>query len=156
MLKIFAMTFALLGYGAAQAQETKIDIKVPGYTEADVQVAIDQFRRNCRPLGAEFWGDVEEISAQIYKEYAEHRLARGWTTTMSLALKFSRDPKYGPAFASGTGVLAGQTLHYDLGGGITPGFLAIKRSSQYLCGLAFSHDGDQLFVPVEGLKFLDR
>lgn len=139
-----------------QAQEIKIDIKVAGYTEADVKVALDQFRRNCQPLGGEFWGDVTEVRVDVFKEFAPHRIARGWKNTMSLMIAYSDNPKFGPSFASGAGRLAGYTLHFDLGGGETPGFFASKRSSQYLCGLSYSDKGEDLFVAVPGLKFLDK
>ncbi len=107
-------------------------------------------------MGHEFWSDVTEISVEIAEETADHRLARGWKNTLFLSLKYADNPQVGPAYASGTGVLAGHTLHYDIGGGETPGFLATKRSSQYLCGLPFNTNGNSIFVDVPQFKFLDR
>lgn len=141
---------------AAVAQEIKVDIKVPGYTEADAMVAIDIFRRNCRPLGAEFWSDVASVEVTISEEYAPYRQAHLWKNSIELRLKYSDDPQVGPAYASGAGVLAGHTLSYFLGGGEDPGFFVPKKSSQYLCGLSFSEKGDDLFVSVPALKFVDR
>lgn len=151
-----ALLAALSLGGKSNAQETKIDIRVPGYTEADAAVAIDLLRRNCQPLGGEFWGDVSAVQIEVFKEYAPHRLARGWQNTMTVMLTYAKEPKYGPSYASGAGVLAGHTLHFDLGGGETPGILVAKRSSQYLCGLAFDQRGDAIFVDVPEMKFLDR
>lgn len=141
---------------AAQAQEIKLDLRVPGYTDADAEVAINLLRQNCRPLGDAFWGDITSIQVEVYKEFAPHRLARGWGKTMTVMLTYSRDPQYGPTYASGAGVLAGHTLHFDLGGGETPGMLIAKRSTQYLCGRAFDEQGNDIFVDVPGMKFLDR
>lgn len=138
-----------------RAEDVKIEIEGDGFSQADAQFVLEKFRRNCRPLGKEFWSDVTEVKFAIADETAEHRLARGWTMGVHLTLKYSDQPLVGPSFASGTGVLAGHTLHYDLGGGKTPGFLATKRSSQYLCGLSFDTKGNSLFVPVPEFEFLD-
>lgn len=153
---MLALVALVAGASVADAQAIDVKIKVPGYSEADALEAIDLFRQACRPLGGEFWGDVTAIAVTIDKEYADHRLALGWDNTLSLELSYSDDPQYGPASASGTGVLAGHTLHYDLGGGKKPGFLASKRSSQYLCGLPFDANGNDVFVGVPQLKVLDR
>ncbi len=141
--------------GTSRAQDIDIDIKAPGYTDADAMVAIDIFRRKCQPLGGEFWGDVTSIQVEISEESANYRRARGWKNSVWLRLNYSQDPKFGPSFASGAGVLAGHTLHYFLGGGETPGFFASKQSSQYLCGLSFA-EGKDIFVDVPEFKFLDR
>ena len=136
------------------SQDLKISIRAAGYSEADVRAALTVFRNACRPLGTEFWDDVEEVTVNIQKEVADHRLARGWDPSFQLALKYAENPKRGPSFASGTGVLAGHTLHYSLGGGRTPGYLASKRSSQYLCGLAISPNGEDVFQSVQALDIL--
>lgn len=141
---------------AAAAQEVKVDIQVPGYTDADAMVAIDIFRRNCRPLGDEFWSDVTSVEVTISEEYAPYRQAQLWKNSIELRLKYSDDPRVGPSYASGTGVLSGHTLYYYLGAGVEPGFFASKRSSQYLCGLPFSEKGEDIFVSVPQLIFLDR
>lgn len=150
------LAFFFVAALSAQASEIEMTISAEGYSEADATAALDTFRRNCRPLGYEFWSDVTNIKVEIVDELAPHRLARGWHANVHLALKYSDDPQVGPAFASGTGVLAGHTLHYDLGGGSTPGYLASKQSSQYLCGLSFNANGDDVFEGVPELKFLDR
>lgn len=147
---------ALLLGGQSNAQEIKFDMRVPGYTESDATVAIVLLRRNCRPLGKEFWEDVVEITATFNEETAEHRRAHGWQNSLLLQVRYADEPRYGPSYASGTGVLAGHTLYFHLGGGDRPGFFVSKRSSQYLCGLPFNDQGADLFVDVPSMKFLDR
>lgn len=141
---------------AVTASDLTVDIKSSKYSKEDAADIVAMFRRNCRPLGNEFWADVGEVNVSISDEYAEHRLARGWTTNIHLSIKYSDNPNTGPAYAAGTGVLAGHTLHYDLGGGSSPGYLATKRSSQYLCGLSISDDGSDVFEPVPEFSALDR
>lgn len=141
---------------AVAAQEIRVDIKVPGYTESDAMTAIDIFRRNCRPLGTEFWSDVTSIEVVIGEELAPYRQAHLWKNSIELRLKYSDQPQAGPSYASGLGVLSGHTLSYFLGGGDDPGFFAGKRSSQYLCGLSFAENGDDIFVSVPELKMVDR
>lgn len=154
--KLGLILAAVFASSSASAQQVTVNLNAPGYTQADVDKAIDQFRRNCLPLGGEFWGDVTAIEATIGEETAVYRQARGWKNSLTLRLQYSEDPKSGPSLASGAGVLAGHSLFYILGGGETPGFFASKRSSQYLCGLSFNDAGDDMFVDVPELKFLDR
>lgn len=154
-----ALTFAglvVLTSANSEARDIKISVKAPEYRTEYVEAIINRFREACQPLGTEFWDDVEEVSVDIRTEVAQARLDRGWSTSFSLALKYSNNPSRGPSYASGTGVLAGQTLHYYLGGGRTPGYLAVKRSSQYLCGLPISQNGEYVFRAAPALKMLDR
>lgn len=141
---------------APASAEIRINVKAAGYTNSDAITALDLFRRNCRPLGDEFWDDIVDAEVEITEETAPYRLQRGWKTNIHLALKYSETPLHGPSFASGAGVLAGHTLHYDIGGGLTPGFLASKRSSQYLCGLSYDDRGNDVFVPVPEFSSLDK
>jgi hypothetical protein len=141
---------------SARADDITVVVNVEGYSEADAITALNTFRQNCRPLGDQFWNDVTEARVEVDEETANHRLSRGWKANVHLALKYADNPQVGPATASEAGVLAGHTLHYDLGGGQTPGFLASKRSSQYLCGLAVDPNGGDVFASVPALKFLDR
>lgn len=152
VLLVGALSFAT----CAHADDPKISIKSEGYTRDDAIVAVEVFRRHCKPLGDQFWSDIEEVSVEIFDEYAPHRLEKGWKHTVHLALKYSDNPKSGPAYGEGTGVLAGHTLHYDIGAGITPGFFASKRSSKYLCGVPLEPTGSDVFTPVSEFKFLDR
>lgn len=156
MLKfiVWAVAAALFG-SVASAQQVTVKLIAPGYTQADVEKAIGLFRRNCLPLGGEFWGDVIEIEATLAEETALYRQERGWKNSITLRVQYSDDPKFGPSIASGAGVLAGHSLFYILGGGDTPGFFASKRASQYLCGQSFSDRGDDLFTEVPELSFLD-
>jgi len=152
----FAVVAMTAWHGAAGAQEVNVEIKVPGYTEADAMVAIDIFRRNCRPLGDEFWSDVTSVEVTIGEEQAPYRQAHLWKNSIELRLKYSDDPQVGPSYASGAGVLSGYTLTYYLGGGEEPGFFVKGKTSQYLCGLSYSEEGKDIFVSVPQLKFVDR
>lgn len=158
MLKSVAlgMVIALATAQGAASADLNVKINVPGYTEKDAEAVIDLFRQNCRPLGDAFWSDVTKVEATFGEEYADYRQAHGWRNSLLLQLHYSEDPQDGPTVATGPGVLAGQTLYYVLGGGDEPGFFASKRASQYLCGLSFSGNGDDLFVSVPELGFLDR
>ncbi|MBP2558357.1 hypothetical protein J2857_001108 [Neorhizobium galegae] len=97
---------------------------------------------------------VTKVEADVFEEYAGHRLKRGWKYTLQLAVHYVDAPKVGPAFSEEAGVLSGHVLQYDLGGGQTPGFLAAKRSSQFLCGVPIDHKGSDVFVPVPQFAFL--
>lgn len=155
MIYALVLIFCML-VTVGQAQEITIEHKVPGYTEADAMVAINLLRRNCLPLGNEFWPDVVQITATFEEEQAEQRKALGWVNSLLLQIRYSDEPSSGPGYASGVGVLAGQTLYFQLGGGNRPGFFVSKRSSQYLCGLSFDDNGADLFVDVPDLKFIGR
>ncbi|MCQ1836223.1 hypothetical protein [Neorhizobium galegae] len=150
---VFALTsFAVAG--TASAEQLQVTIKAGRITKADVVEAVRIFREKCRPLGDAAWEDVTKVEADVFEEYAGHRLKRGWKYTLHLAVHYADAPKVGPAFSEEAGVLSGHVLHYDLGGGQTPGFLAAKRSSQFLCGVPIDHKGSDVFVPVPQFAFL--
>lgn len=152
---IFLSLLGFLPVSAASADTFTVSIEAPGYSEQDVRKAIDIFRSKCQPLGGEVWSDLTEVKAEIEVETARHRLDRGWTNTLHLALRYSETPLVGPVFDEEAGVLTGHVLHYDIGGGQSPGFLAGKRSSQFLCGLPIE-GGRDVFVSVPEFSFLDR
>lgn len=140
----------------ANASEISVTREGADYQTVNVEAAIAQFRKSCRPLGTDFWKDIENVSVEIKKEVVPARLKRGWNTSFHVSLKYADRPASGPVFASEAGVLAGQTLHYYLGGGSTPGYVAVKRSSQYMCGLDTNDRGLDVFGAVPALKMLDR
>lgn len=159
MLKKLLVLLALgASFNPALAESPQVEIKIgaAGYSEADARLALETFRRNCRPLGDDFWSDVENVTIEIKEESAPYRIAMGWKTSLHLALTYSQNPQFGPRFASGPGLLAGHTLHYYVGGGSNPGFLSGKKSAQYLCGQAFHPNGDDTFVAVPEFSALDR
>lgn len=158
MRKVAAIAAIMITFfqGSIAAQERKIDIKVPGYTEADAMVALELLRANCRPLGDRFWPDVTAVEVTIGEEHAPYRQVHQWNNSIEIRLKYSDDPQVGPSYASGAGVLSGYTLTYYLGGGEEPGFFVKGKTSQYLCGLSYSEEGKDIFVSVPQLKFVDR
>jgi len=158
MLARFLVAASIFGglVVAAQAQTIAVDIKVRGFTKGDVDKAIDVFRQNCQPLGGKGWSDISKVEAEVSEEYAPHRTAKGWKTTVFLKLRLSNDPKIIPAADRDAGVIAGQTLHYAIGGGTSPGYFATKRSSQLLCGLPVNDRGGDEFKAVPAFSFLER
>lgn len=146
----------LLVATACLAGDMKVSVETPEFDKAKAPAIIEAFKDACRPLGSDYWDDIEEVSLEVKKEVVSDRQSRGWTTSFHLALKYSEHPTHGPAFAPGIGVLAGHTLHYQLGGGKKPGYLAIKRSSQYLCGLPSSENGNDVFKAVPAFMLLDQ
>lgn len=157
MLRRILVALSLLTAATAtQAAEMEVTVEAEGgYSQADAEAALDILRDNCRPLGSEFWSDIETIELTIEEETAAYRMERGWKNSVHVRLKYSDDPQHGPAVASGIGVLAGHWLDFFLGGGDTPGIFVGKRVTQYLCGLSYT-DGSDVFVPVPELKFIDR
>lgn len=158
MLGRFLVAAAMFGgmVVAAQAQTLTVDIKARGFTKADVEKAIEVFRQNCQPLGGKGWSDISKVEAEVSEEYAPHRTAKGWKTTVFLKLRLTNDPKIIPADDRDAGVIAGQTLHYAIGGGTSPGYFATKRSSQLLCGLPVNDRGGDEFKAVPAFSFLER
>lgn len=136
--------------------KTRITISMDGYSEEDVLTAIQAFRKSCQPLGGLFWSDVTEVHAHLRQETAPYRLERGFETTIHLRLEYADDPVFGPSYGTQVGTMAGHTLWYVLGGGPTPGYIAEKKASQYLCGLSFDPSGSSIFVEVPDLSILDR
>lgn len=159
-MKLFSITvtafITALLTTVACASDIKVTREGTDYQTANAEAAIELFRKSCRPLGTDFWNDIENVSVEIKKEVAPARLKRGWNTSFHVAIKYAEKPAKGPVFASEAGVLAGQTFHYYLGGGSTPGYIAVKRSSQYMCGLDSDQSGQDVFRPAPALKILDR
>ncbi|MBB6308940.1 zinc ribbon domain-containing protein [Xanthobacter tagetidis] len=120
----------------------------------DVLRAIAAFREACRPLGGAMWADLTAVKARVQKEYAPHRLAKGWKTSIELELVVPDKPRLIPAYDERTGVIAGHHLWYDLGGGKEPGFFASKRVSQMLCGSPIDQNGNVTFAKAPGLAFI--
>lgn len=98
--------------------------------------------------------EIIAIDAELFEEIAQFRLDRGWNVTLHLALKLHEDLMKIPKFNSPGGSNSGHTLHYDLGGGKTPGFLATKRVSQFLCG-ELSETDRATFRGVREMAILD-
>lgn len=152
---LFAMLLPLLCVSPMVSAAPSLVLSGDGYTREEVSRAIELFRQACKPLGDErYWSELVEIKVESGVEYAPHRLARGWSTGLHLALRIPDRPTRIPAHDDRTGVIAGHTLHYDLGGGKTPGFLSSKRVSQFLCGAPVSQEGSDTFKAVPALSIL--
>ena len=86
--------------------EIKIELRSNRMSEIDVGKAVEVFRGACRPLGGYYWQNLEEITATAFDEYAPHRLAKGWKTTIHLSGRKSD----------------GDTVHYHIRVGTSSGF----------------------------------
>ncbi len=157
MRKLALAFLVLLGASSTPvlSAEPPLLIEGSGFSRDEVLRAIASFRKACRPLGDDYyWSELVEVRAETGIEFAPHRLARGWTTGLHLALRVPDRPTRIPTYDDSTGVIGGHTLHYDLGGGQTPGFLSSKRVSQFLCGAPVNQDGKNTFTNVPELGIL--
>ena len=154
-LAVLAASF--IGATAALAEPSvSVERKTEAFSDSEITQALDTFKASCKPLGAAYWGDVESVSVEAFEEYATFRLDLGWKHTVHLAIKLSEKPEAMPEFNDDIGVLAGQTLHYDLGAGKKTGFFASKRASQLLCGLPVDEAGNDVFQDEKAFSFLNR
>jgi hypothetical protein len=93
--------------------------------------------------------DIDEIAVKALDEYAEHRLALGWAQNIHITVRLVNDVRSLPAWQEGVGPVGGQTLHYDVGGGIWPGIIGSKRVSQWLCDIPIVDGRDSFRVVPE-------
>lgn len=145
----------LLGAVSARAQTPPVDISITQNVlpRDDVAKAVDVFKRACSPLN-QYWADIKSIGVEVAPEVAEYRLEKGWNANIHITVKVPDDPRVIPKFDRRTGVIAGHTLHYDIGGGRDPGMFGGKRVSQMLCGMPISDRGADTFVRLPELSFL--
>ncbi len=151
-IQVAIATIALLA--PAAAVEPVIIRNDTPWSNETVLRAVAMFSVACKPLGGAMWDELESIEVEALPEFAEFRKDRGWKYTIFVRAKVPDSPSLIPASRADIGVIAGHTLHYDIGGGKSPGFFSTKRASNYLCGIKNYDTGDSLFVSVPGLKFL--
>lgn len=152
---LFASLLILSAGSPVLGGEPPVVVSGSGYSREEIDHAIALFRRACKPLGDErYWSELVEIEVETKVEFAPHRLARGWATWFHLMLRVPDRPTRIPTYDDSTGIIAGHTLHYDLGGGKTPGFLSSKRVSQFLCGAPVSQEGHDTFKAVPEMSIL--
>ena len=123
--------------------------------EADVMRAFDVFKANCLPINGAWGRDIESISIRTTREHADFRLAKEWTTNIQIEIIVTKNPRHIPALDTRHMVhLAGNTMHYAIGGGSEPGILATGQKSEILCGMPVSDGSRDTFKPVPALSFL--
>lgn len=151
-----AVLILTVPHSSAHSEATiEVKLKSTHITESQVLKAIRAFRESCHPLGNKYWQDLTEITAETFDEYAPYRLSKGWKATIHLSALIPDRPKLIPEAISGGSIMSGQTLHYHLGGGPSPGFFAGKDSAKWLCSMTSSlGSGADAFVPVPALGFL--
>lgn len=125
----------------------------PSIPEGEIREAVRVFLENCSPLNG-YLADFQTIKVRTGREFADHRLSRGWKTDIHITLTVPDQPRYVPKFDPRTHLIAGHTLHYHIGGGSSPGILGSKRSSQMLCGLPIDQNGSDTFKSVPGLSLI--
>ncbi|WCJ63098.1 hypothetical protein [Agrobacterium tumefaciens] len=145
----------LLSFSSLKAEPlVNIEMKTDAYSEADVKKAMEIFWDNCKPLSTIYFTDIVSVSLTASDEFTQYRMNRGWKHSIHLAIKMSDNPVKMPASDNEIGVMAGHTLHYDLGGGQDSGFFASKRVSQKVCGLKARNDGVDAFRKIRAFDFL--
>lgn len=150
-----AILLIVSGGSSALGGEPPVIVSGSGFSRGEVDRAIALFRQACKPLGDErYWSELIDVKVQTGAEYAPHRLERGWVTGLHLMLRVPDRPTRIPTYDDSIGVIAGHTLHYDLGGGMTPGFLSSKRVSQFLCGADVNQEGRDTFTSVPEMRIL--
>ncbi|MCB4771113.1 hypothetical protein LGR54_21105 [Ancylobacter sp. Lp-2] len=155
MLKV-AIALALMAPMASAAVATTVRVarNDTPYSQEQILEGVRVFRAACQPLGGSQWDDLQSVEIDAMVEYAPHRLAKGWKYTIFVRAKVPDRPSAIPGARPDIGVIAGQTLHYALGGGRAPGFFSTKRASNYLCGIQGYDTSSDVFVPVPALGVL--
>ncbi|MFG1226060.1 hypothetical protein [Xanthobacter wiegelii] len=120
----------------------------------DVLRAVGIFQANCVPLGGLMWSDLVRVKAEVAREDAPYRQAKGWRTSITLSLVVPNNPRQIPVSDRRVGTIAGHTLWYVMGGGHSPGYFAGKRVSQMLCSAPIDQSGSDVFVSVPALSIL--
>jgi len=157
-----ALVLLLGGCGEEPAMAPEAAAKVPvqwnlqakSISQADAERALDIFLKSCPDLGQRAGNDIESIRVRTTDEYADHRLRLGWKTSFEVSVALRDDLKTLPNFTSDGSGLSGQTLWYNLGGGLRPGALSGKRAAQALCGFPMG-EGADTFKSISALGFLD-
>ena len=151
-----SVAFAVSVFSPVDAEALEIERKPPvKISDVDIKKALEEFIKVCRP--GSYWKDLTDIKIEAFQEYAPHRLAKGWKTTLHLSAKVPEYPERIPTVTPGAkGILmTGHTLHYDLGGGTSPGFFAGKDAAKWICGMHETMGtGADAFVPAPSLSFL--
>ncbi len=150
-----ALTAALVFMGVEAAAQTVTLENGASMNEADVTRAFDIFKANCPPINGAWGRDIESIRIRTLRERADFRLAKGWTTNIYIQIVVAKNPRHIPALDTRHMVhLAGNTMHYAIGGGSEPGILTTGRKSEILCGMPVSDGNRHTFKPVPALSFL--
>ena len=168
LLLLFVAGVLLVGIGvkAEDRRARPADIQVvmapssfasPGATYPDrttIDEALALFIRACAPLATDYWSDVASVTATVYNEaYAKLRLERyGWRREIAVAVLIKDHPAAIPRRLD----VASHTLHFFLGGGTSPGIVALQEA-QPLCSMGqASGRGAESFKSVPEMSVIDR
>ncbi len=111
-----------------------------------VDKALAEFRRTCPALFTVHASDVAGLTALVSDERSSAIRRLGWGVHIALSMKVRSSPM----------TLGGLTdpdrrADFLIGGGTTPGFSALSRTSARLCDLTPSPGRSQVFKPVPEL-----
>ncbi|MGQ3674712.1 hypothetical protein ACT6QH_04330 [Xanthobacter sp. TB0139] len=126
------------------------------YSREEIARAIAAFRAYCQPLGGDAWNELTNITARITPEFAPERQAKGWKTSIHLAVTLPRETNLIPADNRKLGKLGGRTLYFFMGGASGPGVFVNQREARFLCGMDDYQTGATGFIPILELDFLNR
>lgn len=149
---VVTLVFTAIMSAATARAEPTIEIKGSDFDRPTIQRIVDVFMQAC-PRLRNGQSDIQTIRIETNAEYAEHRLKRGWKTGIHIAIPLPQTLQTLPEFDDRVGVIAGHTLHYDIGSGITPGILGQKRVSHLLCDMPIA-EGSDSFKPVTAFEFI--
>lgn len=140
--KLIAIALSsLISLSSATLAEPRIEIQGSEYDADLIAQIVTDFLAEC-PRLKKGVTDIRTIKVKTSSEYAEHRLKRGWKTNIHISIALPDKLDALPAFDDRVGVIAGHTLHYDIGGGKTPGFLGQKLVSHFLCDMKLMQGSD--------------
>lgn len=124
------------------------------YDQERVDKAFAVVRKNCTPLLDKYLQDIKSISATAHEPYMmfEPKLKR--KVQLDFEIKQVERPKSIPPIINGE-VSVGHVCHIAAYGGTKPGLFISKEVCQSLCGAKPSKSGADVWVPVDGLRFID-
>ncbi len=131
----------------------KVDAKASAEEARRVKAALALFTATCERLDL-FWEDVASAEAALndLPSFFSRAEAYGWRREVAVHVKIRAAPKLIPDADR----IRGQTLVYYLGAGRMPGIVAETGAALEFCqfGISPRADGDDLFIPVPGMKIL--
>jgi hypothetical protein len=139
---------ALLATAACSSDPTAISVEMATdkVSRDFVDKALAEFRRACPALFTAHASDVSGLTALVSDERSSAIRRLGWGVHIALSMKVRSSP-------TTLGGLADPDRRADflVGGGTTPGFSALSRTSARLCDLPPSPGRSQVFKSVPEL-----
>ncbi|MBF0168756.1 MAG: hypothetical protein HQL45_14110 [Alphaproteobacteria bacterium] len=124
------------------------------YDQTTVDKAFVVVRKNCSPLLDKYLSDIKSVSATVHEQYMgfDKKLKRN--VQIDFEVRQVDKPKSIPPVVNGN-VSVGHVCHIAAYGGTNPGLFISKEVCQALCGAKPSKSGEDVWVPVNDLRFID-